>query len=102
MSREDPQQLFDTQGATLSNDATPPQTYPIDSVSLLVRSPAKLFLCWNHAHDPFETLRKAFGSEAAHYRLVVRLIDVDSGYETFHEALPARMQWFDVSPGRAY
>lgn len=79
-----------------------PQTYAIDGISLLVQSPTKLFLCWNHAHDPFDTLRKAFGSEAAHYHLTVRLIDIDSGHESFHEASPARVQWFEASPGRAY
>ncbi|MBA3441006.1 MAG: DUF4912 domain-containing protein [Pyrinomonadaceae bacterium] len=78
------------------------QPYAIDGINLLVHSPTKLFLCWNHAHDPSDTLRKAFYSEAAQYHLTVRLVDVDSGYESFHEASATRMQWFDVSPGRAY
>lgn len=83
-------------------DAPLPQTYAIDGISLHVQSPTKLFLCWNHTHNPFDTLRKAFGSEAAHYYLTIRLIDVDSGHESFHDASPARMQWFEASPGRAY
>ena len=95
------QELSDSLAA-LSLAEPEPQTYAIDGISLLVHSPTKLLLCWNHAHDPFDTLRKAFGSAAAHYRLIIRLVDVDSGYESFHEALPTRIQWFDVGPGRAY
>ena len=114
MPREKYEQLSDTGDVTIrSNESSDslaalslaepePQTYAIDGISLLVHSPTRLLLCWNHAHDPFDTLRKAFGSEAAHYHLTVRLVDVDSSYESFYEASPARMQWFDASPGRAY
>lgn len=86
----------------LSADEPLPEVYVADRISLLVQSPEKLFLYWNHSRDPHETLRAAFGDVALSYRLVVRLVDEASGAESLHPASPERRQWFDVRPDREY
>ncbi|HEX8473916.1 MAG TPA: DUF4912 domain-containing protein [Pyrinomonadaceae bacterium] len=89
--------------AALSVDEPLPEVYAGDLIRLLTQSPYRLYLYWNHARDPFATLRKAVGEHvASHYRLALRLIDVESGEESFYEAPPARSYWFNVRPGRQY
>jgi hypothetical protein len=73
-----------------------------DTIQLLLQSPHKLFLYWNLAIDPATTLREAFGELAARYRLMVRLVKVESGEEFLLEAMPERRQWFEVYPHHAY
>ncbi len=75
---------------------------PRDAIRLLLQSPAKLFLYWTHAHDPRATLREAFGELAARYRLMVRLVKVESGEEFMLPASPDRVQWFEVYPSHVY
>ena len=90
--------------AALSVDEPLPEVYAFDRVRLLVQSPYRIYTYWNHARDPFRSLRTAFGDEvASSYRLALRLVDRESGEESFHEAGPfSRNHWFDVRPGRAY
>jgi hypothetical protein len=73
-----------------------------DSIQLLLQSPRKLFLYWSFANDPRATLRAAFGELAAHYRLAVRLVKVESGEEFLLDAPRERMQWFEVYPRHLY
>lgn len=73
-----------------------------DSIQLLLQSPNKLFLYWSFAADPRAALRAAFGELAAHYRLAVRLVKVESGEEFLLDAPPERMQWFEVFPRHVY
>lgn len=73
-----------------------------DTIQLLLQSPHKLFLYWNLAIDPATTLREAFGELAARYRLMVRLVKVESGEEFLLEAMPERRQWFEVYPHHTY
>ncbi len=77
-------------------------TYESDSITLLVQSPEIIFLYWQHARSPFETLRKAFGEVAARYELTVRLFDVESGEVSLKRAAAEYTQWFDVRAGRVY
>lgn len=100
---EQPAEVLDKLAA-LSADEPLPETYPADLVRLLVQSPYRIYLYWNHARDPFETLRRAFGANgAAQFRVVVRLTDEDGGGERDFEASPlARNFWFNVRPGRRY
>lgn len=88
--------------AALSADEPLREIYTGDYACLLVQSPYRLFLYWNHERDPFTTLRKAFGDEAAQYGFAVRLKDVESGEESLHEPTPAREYWFNAMPGRTY
>ena len=73
-----------------------------DFISLLLQSPHRLYLYWTFAHDPHVTLREAFGQLAAHYRLAVRLINVESGEEFLQDASRERAQWFEVYPRHVY
>ena len=89
--------------ADLSPDEPLPEIAKSDRIRLISQSPRKLFLYWNHARDPFSTLRRAFGAaNASRYRLVVRLTETESGAESWHDASPTRAQWFDVRPDVSY
>src|ERR1041384_7987286 len=56
-----------------------PEVYVRDDMQLLVQSPYKLYAYWQHARDPFATLKRAFGAAADGYQLAVRLIDMENG-----------------------
>ena len=88
--------------AELSADEPLPEAYSADRIRLLAQSPRKLYLYWEFAHNPFETLHRAFGSQADRYTLVVKLFDLRTGEETLHLASPTRSQWFDVRAGSTF
>jgi hypothetical protein len=88
--------------AELSVDEPLPETYVANRIRLLAQSPRKLYLYWEFERDPFETLRRAFRWQADRYTLVVKLIDLQSGAETLHNASPTRSQWLDAQPGHSY
>ena len=88
--------------AELSADEPLPETYHANRIRLLAQSPRRLFLYWEFLRDPYETLRRAFRWQADRYRLVVRLVDLDTGSESLHLASPTRSQWLDVLQGHAY
>lgn len=88
--------------AALSTDEPLPEAYHVDRIRLLAQSPRKLHLYWEFARNPFEALRGAFGAQAARYTLVVRLISIETGEVSWHEAAPSRSQWFKVQPDVAY
>jgi hypothetical protein len=73
-----------------------------DFIQLLLQSPYRLYLYWTFARDPHTTLREAFGELAAHYRLAVRLIKVESDEEFLPGAPGERAQWFEVFPQHVY
>jgi hypothetical protein len=88
--------------AELSADEPLPASYEMDRVRLLAQSPRRIYLYWELARDPFAPLGRAFGAQAAEYRMIVRLIDLDTDEETLHEGSPTSSQWFDVQPDHAY
>ncbi|HEY0545708.1 MAG TPA: DUF4912 domain-containing protein [Pyrinomonadaceae bacterium] len=88
--------------AELSTDEPLPEVYPGDRIRLLAQSPRKLYLYWGLSQDPYATLQRAFGAQAARYSLVVRLTDTESGAATLHLASPTKSQWLDVQPGLSY
>lgn len=78
-----------------------PVPAPVDEIHLLAQSPFKIFLYWDTARDPRETLsRTIFGGHD--YQLVVRLTDTARNETTIYEATEGREQFFDVLPGRSY
>ncbi|HLL69911.1 MAG TPA: DUF4912 domain-containing protein [Pyrinomonadaceae bacterium] len=83
-------------------DDAPPALINRDFIQLLLQSPRKLYLYWTFARDPHTTLREAFGELAAHYRLAVRLVKVESGEEFLLDATRERAQWFEVYPRHVY
>ena len=89
--------------AALSADEPLPETYRRDNARLLAQSPRKVYLYWDLAGDPFATLRQAFGPQAADsYRLMARLVNVDTGDEIWSDAASSRTQSFTVQPDQAY
>lgn len=88
--------------AALSTDEPLPEAYHVDRIRLLAQSPRKLHLYWEFAKNPFETLQRAFGLQAALYKLVVRLVKVETDEISLHEASGSRSQWFDAQPGKSY
>lgn len=86
----------------IPEDTSLPQFYGVDLINLLPQSPARLFLHWNLAHDPFEMLHKILGADANNYRLVVCLMNEDSGEKSWHAATESRAMWFDVTSGATY
>ena len=88
--------------AELSVDEPLPETYSSNRIRLLAQSPRKLFLYWEFARDPYETLARAFGARADRYTLIVKLIDLGSRDEALHIASPTRSQWLDAVPGKSY
>lgn len=80
-----------------------PDAYPVDYICLLVQSPQKLFLSWNCASDPFATLSKAFGPLlAAHYKLILRVINIASDANRVAEVTHTGTQWLEAQPGESY
>ena len=88
--------------AELSVDEPLPETYEANRIRLLAQSPRKLFLYWEFARDPFETLSRAFVPQADRYNLVVKLVEVESGTETLHLASATRSQWIEARSGLSY
>jgi hypothetical protein len=88
--------------ATLSGEEPLPAAYRVDRIRLLAQSPRKLHLYWDFARSPFDTLRRTFGAQATLYSLVVRLISIETGEVSWHEAAASRSQWFNVQPDRSY
>lgn len=87
--------------AELSADEPLPASYETDSIRLLAQSPRRIFLYWELSSDPFEPLRRVFGQTNG-YRLVVRLINIETEETSLHEASESRSQWFDVQPDHTY
>jgi len=88
--------------AELSVDEPLPETYAANRIRLIAQSPRKLYLYWEFARNPFETLRRAFRSQARSYTLVVKLVDLESDVERLHVASLTRSQWLDARPGTSY
>jgi hypothetical protein len=88
--------------AALSADEPLPEAYQVDRIRLLAQSPRKLHLYWEFSSDPFETLRRAFGRQAARYTMVVRLTNIETGEVSWHAAAPSRSQWFNVQPDKSF
>lgn len=95
-------ELVDTLAA-LSADEPLPATYRRDNVRLLAQSPRKVYVYWDLAGDPFAPLKLAFGPQQADgYRLMVRLVNVETDAEMWAEAAATRMQSFNVQPDQSY
>lgn len=88
--------------AELAADEPLPETYAANRIRLLAQSPRRLYLYWEFAGNPFETLSRAFGSRAVSYTLIVKLIDLDTGQESLHQTSFARSFWFDAQPNHSY
>jgi hypothetical protein len=73
-----------------------------DRARLQVQSPNNVYFYWSLKANPFQTLGRTLGNEAASYSLVLRLLDTQTERE---EVLPIEAegsQWFNTDAGRTY
>ncbi len=98
-----PQTRVRAHAAALADDGPLPTDYQRDQIKLMIQGPARLYLYWRFAHDPTVALQRLFGARAARFRLAIKLVDVESGAEAYHDATPSGEYWFNgLRPGRRY
>lgn len=93
--------------AALATDDPLPLSYTRDRARLIVQSPHRIFLYWNFRENPFDSIRRAFGSRAESFRFGVRLLNLSNGDTNFSPALAdetgrAGEYWFNSTPDTAY
>ena len=69
---------------------------------LQMQSPTKLHFYWSIRENPWAILRRAFGNETGSYTLILKLVEMRSGYEQIHNADAEGNWWFDVRPNGKY
>ena len=79
-----------------------PELPSVNTAKLYIQSPNRVFLYWNLSGNPFETLQKAFGSRANNYQLVTKLINLQTGAESFAPANPGGNWWYNVRSDTKY
>lgn len=82
-----------------------PELPPLDRRNrawLQIQSPNRLFFYWSVKSDPIDVLRKAFGPASADYRLVVKLIELETRREESFTAGAEGDWWFEARPDRGY
>jgi hypothetical protein len=82
-------------------EPTLPQLEKRNRARLLMQSPNRLYFYWSIAKNPFHTLNRALG-EGAHYTLVLKLVDLNSGIEDIHPVDAAGNWWFSVDADKTY
>lgn len=88
--------------AQLATDEPLPEAYPTNRIRLFAQSPKKLYVYWDLAKDPHETLARAFGNGSLGYSLVVKLVNTDTGEDVLHLASPTKSQWLEVQSDTPY
>jgi hypothetical protein len=69
---------------------------------LQMQSPNRIFFYWSLKNNPFRTLEKMFGSRAADFTFVAKLINLTDGAENFYPVRVAGSWWFDVEADATY
>jgi len=69
---------------------------------LQMQSPTKVFFYWSLGGNPFETLRRALGAQAANYTLVAKLKNFRQNKEEVFPVTASGSAWFDVEAGASY
>ncbi|MEO8650189.1 MAG: DUF4912 domain-containing protein [Acidobacteriota bacterium] len=87
--------------AKLRDIMLPPRDHA-NRARLQVQSPNRLFFYWSLRVDPYRTLKRAVGGDPGSYTLVVKLIEIMSGFETMQPAGNDGEFWFDVEAGSEY
>lgn len=68
---------------------------------LLMQSPNRLYFYWFVGKNPFHTLNRALG-ESTGYALVLKLVNLRTGYEEIHAVDSAGNWWFSVDADAEY
>src|SRR5215213_1820977 len=69
---------------------------------LQMQSPNRIFFYWSLKNNPFQTLEKMFGSRAAGFTFVAKLINLTNRTENFYRVPAAGSWWFDVESDATY
>lgn len=69
---------------------------------LQMQSPNRIFFYWSLKNNPFQTLAKMFGTRAADFTFVARLINLTNRTENFYRVPAAGSWWFDVESDATY
>src|SRR5581483_7649174 len=80
-----------------------PDTYDIDLLRVLVQDPFHLYLYWELRQSTIDALTKVFPKEEApEFQTVLRLLELDEGYESFFNVGRIGSYWMAVFPGKRY
>jgi hypothetical protein len=79
-----------------------PELQKENRARLQMQSPTRLFFYWSVKNNPFQTLRRAFGSDTGSYTLVAKLLDLSRGTESVYAVEPEGSWWFNVDAGSEY
>jgi hypothetical protein len=69
---------------------------------LQMQSPNRIFFYWSLKNNPFQTLQKMFGTRAADFTFVAKLINLTNQTENFYNVPVAGSWWFDVESDATY
>src|SRR5262249_49778908 len=80
-----------------------PETYGLDMVRAMLQDPFRIFIYWEVREKSLEALTRYFPPEdVEHFRVVLRLIEIEGKNEAFFEVGRKGRYWMMVFPGREY
>jgi hypothetical protein len=79
-----------------------PKLHRENRARLMMQTPTELYFYWSVRENPYQLLRKAFGSDTGSYTLVIKLTNLNSGEEELHSAEAEGNWWFHVEPNGKY
>src|SRR5262249_53158701 len=80
-----------------------PETYGLDMVRAMLQDPFRIFIYWEVREKSLEALTRYFPPEdVEHFRVVLRLIEIEGKNEAFFEVGRRGRYWMMVFPGREY
>lgn len=83
-------------------DVSLPELQRENRARLQMQTPTRLYFYWSVKENPWATLRNVFGDDMGSYSLVLKLIDVKSGFEKINQTDAEGNYWFDVEPDGTY
>ncbi|MBK7708748.1 MAG: DUF4912 domain-containing protein [Acidobacteria bacterium] len=69
---------------------------------LQMQSPNRLYFYWSIKNNPFQTLHKLFGGNAGNYRLVAKLVNLETDREVIQQIEAAGSWWYNVESDASY
>ncbi len=69
---------------------------------LQMQSPNRLYFYWSLRNNPFQSLKRGFGSDTGSYTLVMKLVDLKRDIEEFYPIEADGEWWFSVNADTEY
>jgi hypothetical protein len=80
-----------------------PQAYDLDIIRALLQDPFRIFIYWEVREASLKSLTRLFtAEEAAAFRVVLKLRDIDGGQEAYFDVGRIGRYWMMVFPDREY